>query len=385
MISIKDCSSVKIGILGGGQLGRMFIQEALNLNADIHILDPDSNAPCKNIASSFTIGSLTDYDTVYNWGKTKDIITIEIEHVNSDALFALEQEGKTIVPPISLLKIVQDKGLQKEFYKKNGIPTADFILVENKKEAEQYRDQFPFVQKLRKGGYDGRGVYKLNQIDDLKNAFDEPSVLEKKVDFDKELSVIISRNKNGETACFPVVECEFNPKVNLVEFLFSPARISKEIETNALNIAEDVAVKSNLIGILAVELFLLKDGTLLVNEIAPRPHNSGHHTIEANLCSQYEQHFRTLFNLAPGSTKAVSAGVMINLLGEEGHTGEARYEGLEEVLNIEGVFVHLYGKKNTKPFRKMGHITIVSDQIETAITKAKEVKEKIRVISNQQV
>lgn len=373
--------SCKIGILGGGQLGRMFIQQALNYNAEIHILDPDTDAPCKNIATGFTCGSLTDTSTVYQWGKDKDIITIEIEHVDIIALQQLADEGKTIIPPVPLLQMVQDKGLQKEFYKNNRIPTADFILVNNQNEIKNHISEFPFIQKLRKGGYDGKGVYRLSSQEDIKNAFDAPSVLEKKVDFAKELSVIISRNQKGETACFPVVECEFNSKANLVEFLFAPASIPEETEKKAIEIATEIALKANLVGILAVEFFLLKNGDLLVNEIAPRPHNSGHHTIEANLCSQYEQHFRSLLNWSPGSTKMVQSAVMINLLGEEGFNGPARYKGLEEIIKWEGVFVHLYGKKITKPYRKMGHVTITADRIEEAIEKAKKIKELIKVIS----
>lgn len=373
----------KIGVLGGGQLGRMLIQEALNINAHLHMLDPDPDAPCKHLAESFTVGSLTDFDTVYNWGKDKDLITIEIEHVSQAALAKLQEEGKIVIPSPDLLQMVQDKGLQKLFYQKNNIPTAPFFLVQNKAEITQYAAHFPFFQKLRKGGYDGKGVCKLSDPNKLDNAFDAPCVLEKLVDFKKELSVIVSRNQRGETATFPVVECEFNPDANLVEFLFSPADIDEKTASEAIRIAKLVAEKTHLTGILAVEMFLLKDGTVLVNEIAPRPHNSGHHTIEANICSQYEQMLRALLNLSPGSTKAVQAGVMVNLLGAPNHEGEAYYQGLEEVLGLPGVFVHLYGKKFTKPFRKMGHITVVSDDIEEAKMLARRIKSTIKVISKK--
>ncbi len=370
----------KIGILGGGQLGRMLIQNAINYNLNIFVLDPDANAPCKGI-SNFTKGSITDYDTVYKFGKDKDVITIEIENVNTDALKALEKEGKKVYPQPEIIELIQDKGLQKMFYQRNDIPSADFFLVENKEQIAKYADFFPFFQKLRKGGYDGKGVVKLTKSDSLEKAFNEASVLERLVDFDKEISVIVARNANGETKCFPVVECEFNPQANLVEFLFSPANIKKNIEKEAFAIAIKVAEKLNIIGILAVELFVTKDGKVLVNEIAPRPHNSGHHTIEANIVSQFEQHWRAILNLPLGDTSIVRPSVMVNLLGEMGYEGPAKYEGLQDVLKFGGVYIHLYGKANTKPFRKMGHATIVDDDLIKAKQKAKTVQQLLRIIS----
>ncbi|MBK6523900.1 MAG: 5-(carboxyamino)imidazole ribonucleotide synthase [Sphingobacteriaceae bacterium] len=373
----KTIQELHIGILGGGQLGRMLIQNAVNYNLNISILDPDKNAPCKDLVKTFVNGSLTDYNTVYKFGKDKDLITIEIENVNIEALKKLEQEGKQVYPQPHIIEMIQDKGLQKMFYQRNDIPSPDFFLTESKEQIAKYATFFPFFQKLRKGGYDGKGVVKLVSPHHLEKAFEEPSVLERLIDFEKELSVVVARNKNGEVKCFPVVECEFNPQANLVEFLFSPANIKKNIEKDAIAIIE----KLDMVGILAVELFLTNDGKLLVNEIAPRVHNSGHHTIEANITSQFEQLWRAILNLPLGDTAIVKPGVMINLLGDFGHDGPAVYEGLEDIMKFSGVYVHLYGKLQTKPFRKMGHITIVDDDITKAKQKAKMVKNLIRVIT----
>jgi 5-(carboxyamino)imidazole ribonucleotide synthase len=377
----KSIQELHIGILGGGQLGRMLIQNAVNYNLNISILDPDKNAPCKDLVKTFVNGSLTDYNTVYKFGKDKDLITIEIENVNIEALKKLEQEGKQVYPQPHIIEMIQDKGLQKMFYQRNNIPSPDFFLTESRSQIEKYAAFFPFYQKLRKGGYDGKGVIKLVSPHHLEKAFEEPSVLERLVDFEKELSVVVARNKNGEVKCFPVVECEFNPQANLVEFLFSPANIKKNIEKDALALATHIIEKLEMVGILAVELFLTRDGKLLVNEIAPRVHNSGHHTIEANVTSQFEQHWRAVLNLPLGDTAIVKPGVMINLLGDFGHEGRAVYEGLEDIMKFSGVYVHLYGKLSTKPFRKMGHVTIVDEDITKARQKAKMVKNLIRVIT----
>ncbi|MGZ3901770.1 MAG: 5-(carboxyamino)imidazole ribonucleotide synthase [Bacteroidia bacterium] len=373
---------LNIGILGGGQLGRMLLQNAINLNLNVSVLDPDKNAPCKHLVKKFTCGSLTDYETVYDFGKDKDLITIEIENVNTDALKALEKEGKKVYPQPHIIEMIQDKGLQKMFYQRNDIPSPDFFLVDNKEQITKYAKYFPFFQKLRKGGYDGKGVIKLVNPHHLEKAFDQPSVLERLVDFEKELSVLVSRNENGEIKCFPVVECEFNEEANLVEFLFSPANIKKKTEKEAIEIATRVAEKLGIIGLLAVELFLTKDGKVLVNEIAPRPHNSGHQTIEGNVTSQFEQMWRAILNLPLGDTSIIKASVMVNLLGDFGHEGVAVYQGLEDVLKFSGVYIHLYGKTHTKPFRKMGHTTIVDDDIVKAKQKAKTVKQMLKVISS---
>ena len=377
----KSIQQLYIGILGGGQLGRMMIQNAINLNLNISVLDPDPNAPCKDLVKTFVKGSLTDYDAVYNFGKDKDLVTIEIENVNIEALKALEKEGIKVYPQPHIIELIQDKGAQKMFYQRNNIPSPDFFLVENKTQIQKYADYFPFFQKLRKGGYDGKGVTKIVNPHHLEKAFDVPSVLERLVDFEKELAVIVARSESGEIKCFPVVECEFNPEANLVEFLFSPANIKKTTEKEALVLAASVAEKLGIVGLLAVELFLTKDGKLLVNEVAPRPHNSGHHTIEANITSQFEQHLRAILNLPLGDTGIVKPGVMVNLLGDFGYEGIAFYQGLEDVLKFSGVYVHLYGKANTKPFRKMGHVTVVDTDLSKAKQKAKMIKNTLKVIA----
>jgi 5-(carboxyamino)imidazole ribonucleotide synthase len=369
----------KLGVLGGGQLGRMLIQEAIDLNLDVSILDPDPNAPCRDIAHEFQNGSLADFDTVYQFGKKTDLLTIEIEHVNVEALEMLEAEGIPVYPQPWILKMIQDKGLQKQFYSDNGIPTAEYYLVENREEIKEHAHRFPFFQKMRKGGYDGKGVIKLSDPAQLDSAFDVPSVLEKLVDFEKEISVIVARNVKGEIKTFPAVECQFNPEANLVEFLFSPATLKSETEKEAEKIAYTLAEKLGIVGILAVELFVTKDGQVLVNEIAPRPHNSGHQTIEGNYTSQFGQHLRAILGLPLGSSSIVLPSVMINLLGEKGFEGDAVYEGLEQVLLTKGVNIHLYGKKTTKAFRKMGHVTIIDESLESAKEKALWVKKTLKV------
>ncbi|HLG02018.1 MAG TPA: 5-(carboxyamino)imidazole ribonucleotide synthase [Bacteroidia bacterium] len=369
----------RIGILGGGQLGRMLIQESINWNLHISILDPDANAPCKDLANVFVNGSLADFDTVYKFGKTVDLLTIEIEHVNVEAMEKLEAEGIEVYPQSRVLRLIQDKGLQKLFYRDNEIPTAPFELIDGKAEIERHAKAFPYMQKMRKGGYDGRGVTTLSDPRKLENAFDSPSILEQFIDFQKEISVIVARNAKGEIKTYPAVDMLFNPEANLVEFLYSPADISAHVEEEAHQIARRVAEKLKIVGLLAVEMFVTKDNKVLVNEIAPRPHNSGHQTIEGNYTSQYEQHLRAILGLPLGSTALVSPSVMVNLLGEKGFEGEAVYEGLEKVLGMEGVYVHLYGKKITKPFRKMGHVTILGKTIQEAMEKARLVKATLKV------
>jgi len=369
----------KLGILGGGQLGRMFIQEAISYNLDVHVMDPDENAPCKDISTTFKTGSIQDFDSVYEFGKDKDVITIEIEHVNADALQKLEDEGVKVFPQPKILKMIQDKGLQKQFYAEHGIPTSDFHLIDSKEDIARFRNEFPFMQKMRKGGYDGRGVTPLRTDADLDKAFNAPSLLEKFVDFDKEISVIVARNESGEVKSYPVVELEFNPEANLVDFLFSPANIAKESEQKAREIAEDLVSKTGIVGLLAVEMFVLKNGEVLVNEIAPRTHNSGHQSFEGNVTSQFEQHLRSVLNLPLGETRITEPSVMVNLLGEKGFEGEAVYEGLSNVLALPGVHVHLYGKKFTRSFRKMGHVTVGAKTLEEAKEIALKVKELLKV------
>jgi 5-(carboxyamino)imidazole ribonucleotide synthase len=354
----------KLGMLGGGQLGRMFIQEALNYDVHVHCIDPDPAAPCSLIASSFTAGSLNDYDAILAFGADKDVITVEIENVSIEALVELEKQGKKVFPQPRVLATIKDKGTQKAFYDQHQIPTAPFKLVRNKAELVANCPEFPFVLKLRTGGYDGKGVQIIRSKQDLQTAFDAPCVIEEMIPFSKELSVIVARNESGQTAVYPTVECEFNPVANLVEFLFSPADIPQEIEKKAEEIALQVIDQLQMVGILAVELFLTETGEILVNEIAPRPHNSGHHTIECCYTSQFEQHLRSIVNAPLGSTNLIVPGVMINLLGEENFEGDAMYEGIEEVMSWPGVAVHLYGKQKTKGFRKMGHVTIYGANLE---------------------
>jgi 5-(carboxyamino)imidazole ribonucleotide synthase len=374
-------NSKKLGILGGGQLGRMIIQAAIDFDVTIKTLDPDPDAPCKYISHEFINGSLNDYDTVMAFGQDCDAITIEIENVNIEALEAFEKQGKIVFPQPSILRLIQDKRVQKQFYKDHNLPTANFILTENQADLAQYEDFLPAVHKLGKGGYDGKGVQVLRTKADFEKAFDQPSVLEKMIDFDKELAVIVARNPSGEIKTFPVVEMVFHPEANLVEYLFAPAEISKEIEQKAEQIATKTAEAFGIVGLLAVEMFLTRDGEILINEVAPRPHNSGHQTIRANDVSQYEQHLRAILDLPLGSTQAHSKAAMVNLLGEDGYAGPAIYEGMNEVLAVEGVHPFLYGKKLTKPFRKMGHITIIDQNFEKLKEKVIFVKETLKVIT----
>ncbi|MEJ2880745.1 5-(carboxyamino)imidazole ribonucleotide synthase [Pedobacter sp. GR22-6] len=377
----KQISDLKLGVLGGGQLGRMLIQEAINYNLSTLILDPDTNAPCKNIANYFECGSITDFDTVYNFGKKADIITIEIEKVNIEALDQLEKEGKQVYPQARVIRLIQDKGVQKQFFKENDIPTAPFQLVNTKEDILNSDFAFPYILKQRRDGYDGKGVMKINNIAEIENAFDAPCLIEQLVDFEKEIAVIVARNPNGDVKTFPMVEMEFNAEANLVEFLISPSTYPESVQQRAETIAKNIAAALNVTGLLAVEMFITRDGEILVNELAPRPHNSGHHTIEGNYVSQFDQHLRAIFNLPLGDTRSISNAVMINLLGEKNHDGVAKYQGLEKIMAIEGVYVHLYGKKYTKPFRKMGHITVVDQNREAAIEKANYIKNTLKVIS----
>ncbi len=366
----------KLGVLGGGQLGRMLIQEAIDLNIHIHVMDPDENAPCAELADSFRCASITDYNEVMKFGADKDLITVEIENVNIEALEALEAQGKKVYPQPRVLRTIKDKGIQKEFYARYQSPTAPFELVDSTEDLKQKSIDYPVIQKLRTGGYDGKGVQVLKRAED---SFEAAHIIEELIDFEKEISIIVARNSSGEISTFPSVECEFNPEAHLVEFLFSPAELSSEIEEEAKKIAADVITKLDMIGLLAVEMFLTKKGEILVNEIAPRPHNSGHHTIECCETSQFEQHLRAILNLPLGSTRLLYPGAMINLLGEKDHTGTARYEGLNELLTHSNVHPHLYGKEKTKPFRKMGHITITGSTIQEVKEKAQSIKGIVKI------
>ena len=372
-------NNFKLGVLGAGQLGRMLIQEAINWNVHVYTLDGDPEAPCAKISHEFTCGSITDYETVLNFGKDKNLITVEIENVNIEALEELEKSGIPVFPQPRVLRIIRDKGIQKQFYKDHGIPTADFRLIEAN-EIESHKDFLPFAQKLRTGGYDGKGVQIMQSTADFQNAFDAPTVLEKFIDFEKELAVIVARNENGQVISYPTVECEFNPQANLVEFLFSPAEILSDIENRACEMAVDIIQNLDMVGILAVEFFLTKEGELLVNEIAPRPHNSGHHTIECNITSQFEQHLRSILNLPLGATDLIQPGAMINILGEPNSSGLANYPGMEDLLAEPGVYIHIYGKEKVKGFRKMGHFTITAPTVEDLKQKAERLKNTIKAV-----
>ena len=358
---------------------------ASNWNVNTYVLDKDDHCPASSSCTFLFRGDQLNYDDVYRFGQLVDVLTLELENVNIDALKKLKQEGKKIIPDPDILEIIQDKGLQKQFYEKIKVPSSSFSLYNSKQEIisafESGRLTIPFVQKLRKGGYDGRGVSIIRSKDDLINLLDGASVVEDIVDVDKEISAIVARNERGEVKCHPTVEMEFNQTANLVEKLICPSTLPEEIETIAENIAIKIMSELNLYGLLAVEMFVDKNKTIWVNEIAPRPHNSGHHTIESAITSQFEQLLRTIFNLPLGSTKLKMPAVMINLLGEPGYEGKVRYEGLTECMAIEGVKIHLYGKKITKPFRKMGHVTILAVTVDEAKSKADFVKQKLKVVS----
>ncbi len=372
-------SQVRLGIVGGGQLGRMLIQAAIDLNVRTKVLDPDPQAPCAAIAHEFVCGQLTDFQTVYEFGKGLDVLTIEIENINADALERLENEGVKVFPQAKWIRLFQDKRLQKQFYKDQGFPTSDFVLTEKLADLEKYTHFLPAFHKLGKAGYDGRGVQKIANSQDISKGFEAPSVLEKMIDFEKEIAVIAARNESGEIRIFPAVEMVFHPEYNLVEYLFAPAQLSESLAKTAEEIARNLLIKTELVGIFAVEMFVTKNHEILINEIALRPHNSGHHTIEANMTSQYEQHLRAILNLPLGSTQTLSAAAMVNLLGEANFSGVALYEGLEEVMAMEGTFVHLYGKTTTKPSRKMGHVTILENDLEVLKNKAEKVKNTLKV------
>jgi len=344
------------------------------------MVDPDPQAPCAAFGG-FRQGKLTDYDTVLAFGQECDVITIEIENVNTAALKALVRQGKRVYPQPEVIELIQDKRIQKTFYQQHNIPTAEFILTENAADVKRNSSFLPAVNKLGREGYDGRGVQILRTEADLDKAFEAPGLLEKLIDFDKEISVIVARNARGEVKTFPVVEMVFHPVQNLVEYLFAPAGLPDSIVQEADAIARKIINELGMIGLLAVEMFVTKDGKVLVNEVAPRPHNSGHQTIEANITSQYEQHLRAILDLPLGDTTLITPSAMVNLLGEPGYSGVAKYEGLEDVLKVKGVHIHLYGKHTTKPFRKMGHVTVVDEDVTRLKEKAAFVKETLKVIA----
>lgn len=377
--SIPFGPSLRIGVLGGGQLGRMMIQSAMNLDVRVEVMDPTADAPCRHFTHRFIQGDLNHEEAVFEFGKDLDVITIEIEHVSVPGLRRLEQHGVRVIPKPDHLELIQDKGKQKEFFKTHQIPTSSFELIQTANDAG--KRGYPTVQKLRRGGYDGKGVQILKtESDRIKNAFDAPCVLEDAVDIQKELSVIIARNAKGQSASFPVVESVFNPTANLVDYLIAPADISDTLAASAQALALKVAESMDFEGLLAVELFLDQKGQLLVNELAPRTHNSGHHTIEANRTSQFEQHLRAVLNLELGDPAAIFPfGAMVNLVGSSVAVGTPFYRGLKEALEITGVHPHLYGKSHVKPFRKMGHVTITADSRANAIRQVMKLREQLAV------
>lgn len=358
----------------------MLIQSGIDFNIAFSVLDPDENAPCSGLAD-FHVGKLTDFETVMKFGSACDIITIEIENVNTQALKELASLGKKVYPQPEIIELIQDKRTQKSFYSEKRIPTAEFVLTENKQDVFKHEDFLPAVHKLGREGYDGRGVQVLKSKEDLSKAFEAPGLLEKFVRFQKEISIIVARNEHGEIATYPAVEMVFHPEYNLIEYLFAPAQLSTSILKEADDIARKVISELKMVGLLAVEMFVTDSGEILVNEIAPRPHNSGHQTIEANSTSQYEQHLRAIIGLPLGDTSLLIPSAMVNLLGEPHHSGPAKYEGFDEVMKVPGVHVHLYGKKLTRPFRKMGHITIIDQDIESLKQKATFVKQTLKVIA----
>ncbi|MEO1624668.1 MAG: 5-(carboxyamino)imidazole ribonucleotide synthase [Bacteroidota bacterium] len=381
----KVSSDFRLGILGGGQLGKMLCAAATPMDVNTWILDASPNFPAGPSCSHFVSGSFKDYEDVLAFGRQVDVLTIEIEHVNTEALHQLVKEGKTVHPAPDKLDIIKDKGLQKQFYADHQLPTAPFELFDNttaiREAIEAGRWTPPFVQKSRTAGYDGRGVAIIRTEDDLDKLMEGPSLLESLADIDKELAVQVARRPNGELAAFPVVEMSFHPTANLVEFLLGPADIPEEVARRATELAIQTTEAYDICGLLSIEFFLNKDGDIWINEVAPRPHNSGHHTIEACYTSQFQQHLRAVLDWPLGSPKNILPGVMINLLGAEGHRGKARYEGLEECLQIEGAYLHIYGKEMTKPMRKMGHATVIDPDPQKAIEKARFIQKNLQIVT----
>ena len=378
-------SNFKLGILGGGQLGRMLLAETQKFDIHTAVLESNKNAPCAAICNEFVLGDLLDFEAVYNFGKKVDLLTIEIENINLDALDRLEAEGVKIFPKPKDLRIIQSKARQKKFYLEHHIPTAAFHHFEDLDELihsfENIDITFPFVWKAARFGYDGNGVKIVRNSTDLNSLPNEECIIEELVPFKSELAVIVAKNEGGETKTYPVVEMEFHPEANQVEYVICPARINANIAKKAREIALKVVNDLDFVGLLAVEMFQTETDEILVNEVAPRPHNSGHYSIEASYTNQFEQHLRSILNLPLGATASKVAGIMVNLVGEEGFSGEVFYQNIEKIIKIDGVTPHIYGKKETRPFRKMGHVTIVHSEIDIAREIAQKVKETIRVIS----
>lgn len=378
-------SDFKLGILGGGQLGKMLLTETRKYDIQTLVLDPSEEAPARYGCTAFYKGSLLEYDTVYQFGKMVNTLTIEIENVNLEALEQLEKEGLPVFPSPKTLRLIQNKGRQKDYYVEHKIPTSAhqrFVAISDLKTAlEKDELDFPFVWKAAQGGYDGNGVKIVRSTMDLIGLPEVECIAEDMVPFKNELAVIVARSPKGEIKTYPVVEMEFHPEANQVEYTICPARISKKVAEKAQKIALQVSEAFNHVGLLAVEMFQTEDDEILVNEVAPRPHNSGHYSIEASYTSQFEQHVRAVLDLPLGATESKVAGIMVNLVGEEGFSGQVHYENIEKIMAIPGVTPHIYGKQETRPFRKMGHVTIVNEDMTEARKIAEEVKNSIRVIS----
>lgn len=373
----------KTGILGGGQLGRMLLQAAANYPVETYVLENDSECPAAHLCHHFTKGNITDYNDVYQFGKNLDIITIEIENVNIEALEQLEKEGKKIYPKPAVLKTIINKAAQKKYYTDHQIPTSPYILTHNINELAENIDFLPAVHKIAEGGYDGRGVQILETEADISKGFDAMSVLEKKVKIDKEIAMMIAVSTTGEIAIYPPVQMVFDTTLNQLDFQLCPAEIDEKIYWKAEVIALTTVKNFNSPGIFAVELFITADGEVLVNETAPRVHNSGHHTIEAHYSSQFDMLWRIMLNYPLGDTEARVPSVMLNIIGADGNNGIACYQGLEEMLKIENAFFHIYGKKQTKPGRKMGHVTIISKEKADLMHKANKIKHNLSVVAKE--
>lgn len=378
-------SDFKLGILGGGQLGKMLLTDTRKFDIQTYVLDPSEEAPCKIGSNKFFKGDLMDFDTVYNFGKQVDVLTFEIEHVNVSALAKLETEGVKVYPSAATLKLIQNKGRQKDFYVENDIPTADYkhfeALTRLEAAVEDNEVTLPFVWKSTQFGYDGNGVRVIRSIQDFDGLPNVECIAEKMIPFKNELAVIVARNPSGEIKTYPVVEMEFHPEANQVEYVICPARISEAVAKKATEVALKVVQAFNHVGLLAVEMFQTEEDDIIINEVAPRPHNSGHQTIEASYTSQFEQHVRAVLDLPLGNTANKLNGIMVNLVGAEGHAGDVVYKNIENIMAMDGVTPHIYGKKQTRPFRKMGHVTIVNEDIAEARKIAENVKNSIQVIT----
>ncbi len=378
-------SNFKLGVLGGGQLGKMMLYVTRKFDVFTAVLDSNDEAPSKLACNRFVKGDLMSYDAVYNFGKDLDVLTIEIENVNIDALEALAHRGVAVYPQPNVLRLIQNKATQKAFYIKNDIATAAFLKFTDTHKLQlavkNNEVKMPFVWKAAQFGYDGKGVKVVKTIEDLNVLPNVECIAEDLIPFKNELSVIVARNASGNVKTFAVVEMEFHPEANQVEYVISPARLPEAILKKAETLALKTSAAFNHVGVMAVEMFLTKSNEVLVNEVAPRPHNSGHQTIESSYTCQFEQHIRAILNLPLGETKQKAAGVMVNLVGAEGYSGKVKYKGVDEILSLEGVTPHIYGKKTTHPFRKMGHVTIVNKSVDKARQIAQQVKDIIKVVS----